>query len=115
MIESIFVPLKESLTFKLANNQVDFNPTSRIQKLFLENTTSEDQAFVIQVAVTSPSSLRYFSVSPAFGMVPKLTTTPIKISFNRNILSEPGIVKGYLYVRSRLGFPLERYIFLLLV
>ena len=102
-VESIYVPLKESLTFKIANNHVEFNPSTRFQKLFLENTTSEDQAFTIQV-----SSTTFFSVSPSYGVVPKLTSAPIKISFNRILLKQPGLVKGYLYVRSRLGFPLER-------
>jgi hypothetical protein len=106
MVETVLVPPKESLTFKLNNNMIEFSASARAQKLFLENVTSDDQPFVIQIS--SP----YFSASPSYGQVAKLTAIPIKLSFNRTLLKQPGLVKGYLYIRTRLGFPMERYHFI---
>ena len=104
MVEPVLVPKKESLTFKLNNNMIEFNASARAQKFFLENVTSDDQPFVIHIS--SP----FFSASPAYGQVPKLSSIPVNLSFNRMLLKQPGLVKGYLFIRSRTGFPLERFV-----
>jgi hypothetical protein len=104
LVETITVPPKDCLTFKLTNPVVEFHPTTSFQKLFLENTTTQDMEFVIQL-----SNSEFFSAVPSFGVVEKSSSIPIRIQVHRNHLKPSGSISGYLYVRDKNGFAIERF------
>ncbi|KAJ3253609.1 Cilia- and flagella-associated protein 47 [Boothiomyces macroporosus] len=101
--ESVAVPLNETLTFRLKNSTIEFQANPQTHKLFLENTSHQDMPFVIQVY---PSE--YFTAMPAFGIIEKQNSLPILLSIKPQYPGKTQI-KGYMYVRSVEGFPLERY------
>lgn len=96
------LPPKGILTFKLGTPTIDLHPSTPHQKLFLENTSLEDVRFVLQL------SNPFFTVVPAYGIVEKSSTLAVRVMVRRNFLKVAGAVKGYLYVRTHTGFPVER-------
>jgi hypothetical protein len=98
-----YVPPKQALTCKLKIPILEFYHTPQTIKLSLENTTSIDQDFVIQM-----SHPECFRVVPAYGTVEKLKSLSLVLTCRATTRHPPGKIRGSMCIRSLRGYPIER-------
>lgn len=97
-------PPKNSLVFNLNANFLEFNSTPQTTKVVLENNDVSKYEFFIQC-----SHPQFYTFDPCFGIIDSLDKREILITFKHNFNEPKGRVKGYMYVRTKHGFPLQRY------